>query len=146
MSFRSLIFPLTLLIASLPLQAEQYQDFDNYRVHYNAFNSDMLAPEVAKAHSLSRSSYEAVINITVQKKNASGGFDPVKAKVEGKASDIYSSVRKLKMKEVTEGSAVYYLAELPITDGQKLTFDIQVVPQGEKRSYPLNFSQQFFVK
>lgn len=146
MSFRSLLFPLAMLLVSLPLQAEQYQDFGNYRVHYNAFNSDILAPEVAKAHNLSRSSYEAVVNITVQKKNALGSFAPVKAKVEGKASDIYSSIRKLKMREVVEGNSVYYLAELPITDGQKLTFDIKVSPKGDNHAYPLSFSQQFFVK
>lgn len=146
MSYRSLLLPLALLLASLPLQAEQYQDFGNYRVHYNAFNSDMLAPEIAKTHGLSRSSYEAIVNITVQKKSPSGNYGPVHAKVKGGASDIYSRVTKLKMKEVTEGPVVYYLAELPITDGQKLTFDISVTPQGEKSSFPLNFSQQFFVK
>ncbi len=146
MSFRSLLFPLTLLLASLPLQAEQYQDFGDYRVHYNAFNSDMLAPEVAKTHGLSRSSYEAIVNITVQKKGGLGGYEPVKARVEGTAGDITGKISKLKMKEVTEGAVVYYLAELPITDGQKLNFDISVSPAGIKKSYPLSFSQQFFVK
>lgn len=146
MSYRSLLFPLTLLLASLPLQAEQYQDFGNYRVHYNAFNSDMLAPEVAKSHGLSRSSYEAIVNITVQKKGDLGGYEPVRARVEGTAGDITGKVGKLKMKEVTEGMVVYYLAELPITDGQKLNFDITISPAGEKKSYPLSFSQQFFVK
>ncbi len=146
MSFRSLLFPLTLLLASLPLQAEQFQDFGDYRVHYNAFNSDVLAPEVAKAHGLSRSSYEAIVNITVQKKNAMGSYAPVKAKIKGKASDIYSKLTKLKVKEVVEGNAIYYLAELPITDGQKLNFDLQISPTDSKHAYTLKFAQQFFVK
>ncbi len=146
MSFRSLLFPLTLLLASLPLQAEQFQDFGDYRVHYNAFNSDVLAPEVAKAHGLSRSSYEAIVNITVQKKNAMGSYAPVKAKVKGQASDIYSKLTKLKVKEVVEGNAIYYLAEMPITDGQKLNFDLQISPMDSKRAYTLKFAQQFFVK
>ena len=146
MSFRSLFLPLTLLLVSLPLQAEQYKDFNSYRVHYNAFNSDILAPEVAKAYGLSRSSYEAIVNITVQKKGSLGGFEPVKARVKGEASDITGKMSALKMKEVTEGTVVYYLAELPIRDGQKLTFDITVAPEGAKKSYPLNFTQQFFVK
>ena len=70
----------------------------------------------------------------------------MKAKVKGKASDITGKVSRLKMKEVTEGMVVYYLAELPITDGQKLNFDITVSPEDVKKSYPLSFSQQFFVK
>lgn len=146
MSFRSLLFPLTLLLASLPLQAEQFQDFGDYRVHYNAFNSDVISPEVAKAHGLSRSSYEAIVNITVQKKNAMGSYAPIKAKLDGKASDIYSKITKLKMKEVVEGNAIYYLAELPIIDGQKLNFDLQISPMDSKRAYRLEFTQQFFVK
>ncbi len=146
MLFRNLLVPLILLFACLPLQAEQYQDFDDYRVHYNAFNSDMLAPEVAKTHGLSRSSYEAIVNITVQKKDSLGSYEPVKARVKGIAGDITGKVRKLKVKEVTEGAVVYYLAELPITDGQKLTFDITISPEGAKKSYPLKFTQQLFVK
>lgn len=146
MSFRSLLFPLAMLLVSLPLQAEQYQDFGDYRVHYNAFNSDMLAPEVAKGYGLSRSSYEAVVNITVQKKGKLGMYEPIKANVKGKSSDITGKINTLKVKEINEGPVVYYLAELPITNGQKLNFDIQIVPQGEKKAYPLSFSQQFFVK
>jgi hypothetical protein len=146
MSYRNLILPFLMLLVSLPLQAEQYKDFDDYRVHYNAFNSDMLTPDVAKAYGLSRSSYEAVLNITVQKKGKLGVYEPFKAKVKGKSGDITGKVSTLKMKEINEGPVVYYLAELPITNGQKLKFDVQIVPQGAKKSYHLSFSQQFFVK
>lgn len=146
MFYRNLLFPLLLLMVGMPLQAEQYKDFDDYRVHYNAFNSDMLSPEVAKGYGLSRSSYEAVVNITVQKKGKLGVYEPFKAKVTGKSGDITGKVSKLKIKEINEGPVVYYLAELPITNGQKLKFDIQIVPQGEKKVFPLSFSQQFFVK
>jgi hypothetical protein len=131
----------------LPLTAgaEQYQDFGDYRIHYSAFKSDMISPEVAKAHDLTRSRYRAVINITVQKRADNGGYVARHAKVEGTARDIYSKVLKLEMKEVTEGQAIYYLSEFPFTDRQRLDFEINVIPQGERSTKKISFSQQFFV-
>jgi len=136
---------LALLGLSFSANAEQYKDFGDYRIHYNAFKSDMVAPEVAKAHGLTRSRYRAVVNITVQKKAENGGYKAVHASVEGTARDIYSKVTTLSMEEVIEGKAIYYLAELPFTDEQQLNFDIRVIPQGETVARQITFSQQFFV-
>lgn len=146
MLYRYLLMPLALL-AFLPayVQAEQYRDFGDFRIHYSAFKSDMVSPEVAKAHGLTRSRYQAIVNITVLKKDGDGSYKPVQAKVEGTARDIYSKVRKLQMQEVTEGKAIYYLAEFPIVDEQRLTFDIRVIPKGESAAKELSFERQFFV-
>jgi hypothetical protein len=136
---------LALLGLSFSAAAEQYKDFGNYRIHYSAFKSDMIAPEIAKAHGLTRSRYRAVVNITVQKKAEDGSYQAVHAKVDGTARDIYSKVSRLEMEEVSEGKAIYYLAELPFTDEQRLNFEIRVIPQGEKVARQISFSQQFFV-
>lgn len=140
--------PLLLVVLSLPLSAwaAQYEDFDNYRIHYSAFKADMISPEIAKAHGLTRSKYRAIVNITVQKKDESGVYSAVHAKVEGTARDIYSKVRNLNMQEITEGKAIYYLAEFPFTDEQNLDFEISVIPEGERSVRQISFSQQFFVK
>lgn len=147
MPTRILLLPFVLLFTlALPAQAEQYRQFGDYRVHYSAFKSDMITPEIAKAHDLTRSRYKAIVNITVQKKNAKNGYAPVHATVEGTARDIYSKIHKLTMQEVKEGPSIYYLAELPIVDKQKLTFDISVIPEGEEVARKLSFKRQFFVK
>lgn len=140
-----LVLLFSLLGLSFNASAEQYKDFDNYRIHYSAFQSDMISPEVAKAHGLTRSRYRAVINITVQKKAGDGSYQAVKAKVEGTARDIYSKITNLQMEEVTEGNAIYYLAEIPFIDKQTLNFDIRVIPQGEDVAREITFSQQFFI-
>lgn len=136
--------PVLLLAVALPVQAEQYRDFGDYRVHYSAFKSDMLSPEIAMAYGLSRSHYKAVVNITVQKKDGKM-YQPVEASVKGTARDIYSKIQNLDMKEVKEGKVVYYLAEIPITDEQKLTFNIKVSPKGENVVDEFTFERQFFV-
>jgi len=143
--FLWLVLLLSLLGISFSASAEQYKDFGDYRVHYSAFQSDMISPEVAKAHGLTRSRYRAVVNITVQKKAENGSYQAVKAKVEGTARDIYSKITNLEMEEVTEGNAIYYLAEFSFTDEQTLNFDIRVIPQGEEVARQITFSQQFFI-
>ncbi|MFO7594574.1 MAG: DUF4426 domain-containing protein [Pseudomonadota bacterium] len=140
--FLSLIFLFTL---PGPAQAEQYRQFGDYRVHYSAFKSDMVSPEVAKAHGLTRSRYRAIINITVLKKNGENGYAPVSARVDGTARDIHSKIRQLEMQEIREGTAIYYLAEIPIVDKQRLTFEIRVIPEGEEIARSLSFERQFFV-
>ena len=146
MFLRALFLPLILLFTlSGPAQAEQYRQFGDYRIHYSAFKSDLISPEVAKAHGLTRSRYRATINITVQKKSGENGYVPVSAKVEGTARDIHSRIRNLDMQEVREGNVIYYLAEFPIIDKQRLTFDIRVIPEGEEVAHSISFERQFFV-
>lgn len=146
MPLRFLIPALMLLLAmALPAQAEQYREFGDYRIHYSAFKSDLISPEVAKAHGLTRSRYRAIVNITVQKNSGENGFEPTSARVEGTARDAYSKVHTLEMQEIREGAVVYYLAELPIVDQQRLNFEIRVIPEGERAAHNLEFERQFFV-
>ena len=49
------------LLMTLPLKAEQMKELGPWLVHYNAFNSSFLTPEVAKAYGLERSRYNAII-------------------------------------------------------------------------------------
>ncbi|MCW8840568.1 MAG: DUF4426 domain-containing protein [Gammaproteobacteria bacterium] len=146
MPYRYLLLLFTLLFTvTMQAQAEQYRQFGDYRIHYSAFKSDLVNPEIAKAHGLTRSRYRAIVNITVQKKDGDNGFIPVRAKIEGTARDIYSKVHRLEMEEIREGAVIYYLAELPIVDEQRLTFDIRVIPEGENNAHNLSFERQFFV-
>ncbi len=141
----SRLFTLMILLGlGLSANAEQVEQFGDYRIHYNAFVSNMLSPEVARAHGLTRSRYHAVVNITVQKSSDSG-YHPVAADVTGTATNLYGKQRTLEMKKVTERGAIYYLAELPFSNEETMTFDIQVVPEGETLVRNISFKQQFFV-
>lgn len=142
--FKRLFTLIALLGMSFCVNAEQMEQFGDYRVHYNAFVSNMLSPEVARAHDLTRSRYHAVVNITVQKQ-ANGDYRPVSAQVTGSATNLYGKRQNLEMKKVTEREAIYYLAELPFSDKETLTFDIEVIPEGEKVVRNIRFQQQFFV-
>jgi hypothetical protein len=50
------------------------------------------------------------------------------------------------MREVRDGTAVYYLAEFPVEHQETLSFSLQVRPQGETTSYAAELSQEFFTR
>jgi hypothetical protein len=145
-TLKSSLITLLLLLASTittPAFAENSKTFGDYIVHYNAFRSDILTPEIAKAYSLTRRNNRMVVNITVQKKDGDAS-KPVKAKVEGFASNLTGQTKNLEFKEIHDGEAIYYLAQAQVSNRETLKFDIKATPDGESITAQVNFSQQFF--
>jgi hypothetical protein len=140
--FITLLLLLTSAV-SIPAFAENSKAFGNYIVHYNAFRSDILTPEIAKAYSLTRRNNRMVVNITVQKKDGDAS-KPVKAKVEGFASNLSGQTKSLEFKEIHDGEAIYYLAQAQVSNRETLKFDIKATPDGESITAQVNFKQQFF--
>ncbi|MDH5473496.1 MAG: DUF4426 domain-containing protein [Gammaproteobacteria bacterium] len=134
------------LFGSLPINsfAENSLNFGDYVVHFNAFRSDSLTPEIAKAYGLTRRNNRMIVNITVQKRTADGKTLPVKANVTGFASNLTGQVKNLEFNEIHDGDAIYYLAQDQVANHETLKFDIKAVPEGETISAKVKFKQQFF--
>lgn len=132
-----------LALAAGPARAESFKDFGEYRVHYNAFTSDMLTPEVARNYGIQRSGYRAVLNIAVQREG-SEGYVPVTAEISATATNLNAQMRRLDLREVREDQAVYYITDFEVANEEVLDFDVRVRPRGEEREFGLRFRQQFF--
>jgi hypothetical protein len=69
MRFHSPTLSRLLAVAALvfsPLTlAEQAISDGRYEIHYNAFNSSFITPEVAQQNNLVRSKYRALVNVSV---------------------------------------------------------------------------------
>ena len=125
-------------------RAEQLEKFDGYIVHYNALSADQLAPEVAQAYKLQRSSHRGLVNIAVQKDNGAAEPTPVGATITGTASNLSGQRTPLDIREIKEDGAVYYLGEFPIGSGtDTFRFQIDVKPEGATRAYALKFSKNY---
>lgn len=135
-----------LLVCLLPglASAENSLKFGDYVVHYNAFRSDTLTPEIAQAYQLTRRNNRAVVNITVQKVAADGKTTAVKAKVSGFASNLNAQVKQLEFREIYDGDAIYYIAETQVSNEETLRFEIAATPEGASNTGRVKFSQQFF--
>jgi len=132
------------MLASPQSYAEQSREFGDYVVHYNAFRSDTISPEIAKQYALPRASNRILINIAVLKKVMHTTGKPTAAAIEGHASNLTGQFKQLTFKEIKEGTAIYYLADAKISDGEFLKFDIKVTPEGERNPVRLHFDKRFF--
>jgi len=138
------LFIFALALGSLNSYAENSKEFGDYVVHYNAFRSDTISPEVAKQYGLSRANNRVLINIAVLQKVLNTTGKPTPSVITGHASNLTGQLKKLEFKEITEGNAIYYLAETKISDGEFLKFDLKIIPEGSKTATKLNFSKRFF--
>ncbi len=120
------------------------KEFGDYVIHYNAFRSDTISPEIAKQYDLARANNRVLINIAVLKKVLNTTGKPTASKVTGHASNLTGQLKQLKFKQITEGNAIYYLADTKISDGEFLKFDIKIIPEGETRAAKLRFDKRFF--
>lgn len=138
------LFILAISLFSLNSYAENSKEFGDYIVHYNAFRSDTISPEVAKQYGLPRASNRVLINIAVLQKEADTTGKPTASKITGHASNLTGQLKPLEFKKITEGTAIYYLAETKISDGEFLKFDLKILPEGETNATELHFDKRFF--
>lgn len=124
--------------------AEQFVEDDQYRVHYSAFNTSLLTPENAKQYGVTRSRNRGLINIAVQRKKADGSTVGVEAQLSGIVRHLSGTERELDFTLVTEGSAVYYLAEFLIGNGEQLYFTLKAVPVPSHPGLKFSFDQPFY--
>jgi len=134
-----ILFIFALALVSLNSYAESSKEFGDYVIHYNAFRSDTISPEVAKQYGLARASNRILINIAVLKKVMNTTGKPTASVVTGHASNLTGQLKKLEFKKITEGNAIYYLAETKISDGEFLKFDIKSHARRRKTRRQITF-------
>jgi len=137
-----------LLLLFMPTlsSAENAYDFGDYVVYYNAFSADSLPPQMASAYGIVRSKYKAVLNISVQKKQAIGRLpEPVNANVEVVAINLVGQVKDLSSRRVVEGKAIYYISEFRISNDELVRFKVSLRPKGEAKPLTFDFQQKFYI-
>lgn len=135
-----------LLLFSNPIAyAEQFKKAGDYKIHYNALNTDMLQPEVAQSYGIVRSKTRGMLNVAVRKKKQA-----VPAQVTATVRNLNQQLQTLEMNRVEEGStdnkAIYYVGVFSFANGDNMDFEIQVMPEGQTDAIAINFRQEFFVK
>ena len=144
-----IIYPILLILTtllSMTAHAERSTRFGEYIVHYNAFRSDIIPPEVALRHSIVRSDHRGLVNITVLKKQADGSTQPVAARVQGTSRNLAEQMSELEFFPVQEQETIYSLDQFRINDHDTLRFEIQVEPEGDANNTrgTVKFIQNFY--
>jgi hypothetical protein len=141
---RSLFALLTLLSLVLPVHAEQARKFGDVEIHYNAMPTDELLPEVAKNYKIERSRNRGMLTISVLKRTPLGVSQAIKAHVKVSIPTLTDQAIEVPMREVVEGTAIYYIGEFRVTPPQTLKFDVSATPAGNGGPLTFDFSRQFF--
>lgn len=132
------------LVGLMPAGAEPALTLGDYKVHYNAFDSTFLSAEVARQYGITRSKYQGVINIAMQKAGSDGKDVPVTARLSGKVKNDIAQIVELDFREIQDGPAIYYIATFSHGDNDKLDFEVLVQGEGRGEPQTLKFSHNFF--
>lgn len=133
-----------LLMFAAPLHAGQFVAYGDYEIHYNAFNSSFVEPDVAKTYGLQRGKRRAMVNISVLKKQEDGSMKPVSALVSGSAQNLLQQSQDLGFKKIDEGNAIYYIGQFGFSDDMLMRIAVQVQPDPNQPAYSLQFEQKFY--
>lgn len=131
-------------LAGPAMAQEKIEDFGEYQVHYAAFPSTFLPPEVAAANGLQRSGSIGIVNIAIMTKGENGALRTVPGQVEGKVLNDIRQASFLGFRRIQEGDAVYFIAQYQYRPGELMTFQITARPSGHDQDLPIRFSQTLF--
>lgn len=143
----SVVIVFTAMIQLQPARAEtgeQSKKFGDYTVYYNAFNSAVLSPEVARQYGITRAGNLGVVNIAIRRGKGKSS-SPSSSIVNGEVANLLSQTNPLNFKKVEESGAIYYLATFRFDNQDNLTFKIDFTPDDSKRNFKFSFQNQFFV-
>jgi hypothetical protein len=140
---KRLLAVLCLCTGSVVAHAEIMQKFGPFEIHYNALTTDELQPEIARTYKIERSKTRGILTMSVLKRNKVGVLSPVPAKLSVYATNLTRQLANVTMREIKEGTAIYYLGEFRVAPPDTLTFTATVEVPGELKQ-EMTFDQKFY--
>jgi len=140
---KRLLAALCLSAIAVAAHAEISQKFGPLEIHYNALTTDDLLPEVARAYKIERSKTRSLVTMSVLKQNKVGVPTPVAAKIAVYATNLNQQLAHVTMREIKEGTAIYYLGEFRVSPPDTLKFTASVEVAGEPKR-EMVFEQKFY--
>jgi hypothetical protein len=141
MRMKTWIAAALLFALSLPAGANSMRVGDLY-VYYNALPSTQLTPEIARQYGVTRSANRALLNVSVRR-GEPGADVAVPATVRAVATNLAGQRNTVAMREVRDGEALYYLGEARVSGQDTLTFELEIIVQGQAPMSAV-FKQEFF--
>jgi hypothetical protein len=127
---------------------ESSKDFGEYVLYFNALNTDLLSPDIARQYGIVRSKSRAMLNVSIHRKLAGGQTEAVTGAVAASAINLTGQLKTMQLREIKEndGKAIYYIGELPVTDGEVLIYTIDVTPSNDSSRFTVRYKKQYFVE
>ncbi|MFM1892675.1 MAG: hypothetical protein RLZ44_1752 [Pseudomonadota bacterium] len=139
-----LLYGLAMLLWAPAAPAENSTKVPGYTIHHNALTTDVLSASVASSYAIRRSKNRALLNVSVIKDAPGTTGQPVAARVQAVARNLMGQSRDIPMREVREGTAIYYIGDFLVAHRDNLTFDLSVQPVDSDQTYTARLTQEFF--
>jgi hypothetical protein len=124
---------------------ETSRDFGDYILHFNALVTEQLSPDIARQYSIVRANNRVMLNVSILRKEEGSMGVPVSGAVSASAINLSGQLRGMAMRKIEEETAIYYIGELGISDGETLIFTVDATPLNEASRFTVRFKKQFFV-
>jgi Domain of unknown function (DUF4426) len=86
-----------------------------------------------------------MLNVSILQYDSNGTGRAVTASVTASAINLTGQLKNVAIREIREGTAVYYIGELAIIDAETLIFTVDIAPNGGGGPFTIRFQKQFFV-
>ena len=127
------------LLCPTVMLAEQSQRLGPYEVHYVVVPSTFFDENIAERYGIVRGRDRALINLSILDQQQ----QPTGVTLTGEVTNLLEQRAGLDFREIREGDAIYYLAEVRHTDRETLHFHVEITtPDSVTRA--LKFQQQMF--
>ena len=135
---------LTLLISlwTIQSQAQQSERFDQFELHYSIVYTTFLTAEIAAKFGIPRGKDKAMLTLSVRDAEA-GDIEGRPMEIEGRTWDLITG-GNMKVKEVKEGRATYYLVPFEFLDREYRFFEFTLTPEGANKAYKYKFQTQLW--
>ena len=127
------------LLVSAKAAAEQKVQVGEFEIHYTAFPSLLVPADTASLHGLTRAENRLLLNLSVRRAG-----EPVPAGVRGQVVNILNQAQPLTFFEVSEQTAIYYLAEVVNQEKDWLRFTLEIEFSKDHPPYVLEFNRQYY--
>ena len=127
------------LLVSAKAAAEQKIQVGEFEIHYTAFPSLLVPADTASLHGLTRAENRLLLNLSVRRAG-----EPVPARVTGQVVNILNQAQPLTFFEVSEQTAIYYLAEVVNQEKDWLRFTLEIEFSKDHPPYVLEFNRQYY--
>lgn len=127
-----------------PKEISTTQQFGEYAVHYNVFNSTNIPAKVAEAYKLVRGKDRALVNISLTKTDNGNTTLGLPAVISGSTKNLMQQTQALTFMEVSEGNATYYLAPFVFNNEEVLHFTVQVKADANSKPMTINFNRTLY--
>ncbi|MEL6366601.1 MAG: DUF4426 domain-containing protein [Pseudomonadota bacterium] len=117
--------------------------FGDFTVFFNAISTDEVPPDVAQSIGVVRAKNRALLNVSVRN-NVDN--TPAEADVQVSAENLTGQLKKMTMRKVEQGDAIYYLGEVSVANRETLIFNISATPKGSEDTFEVRTQRVYHTR